>query len=290
MSTAASFLTSMASASRERAAAARQVAPEPMLRERIAALPPPAPLDLRSFLLIAEVKRVSPAAGPLEGSAGRLPIADRVRAYAAGGAGAISVLTEPTRFSGSLADLTSAAQATRIPVMRKDFLVDPYQLVEARAAGAAGVLLITRMLPGGQLLEMLDAAGTLGLFTLVESFDRPDLDRSAEALARAAPTGAGGPQVLLGVNARDLTTLRVTPHPDAFEALAPHFPPGSVRIGESGVESTDDAHRLGALGYHGALVGSALMLSPDPQTLCRELLAAGRAGLALRDRDEEPGR
>lgn len=269
--TTSSFLDDMAASSRARAAAAE---PEHALRAQIQALPPPPPLRTAPFFLIAELKRISPAAGPLDHHA--LPLEDRIRSYAAGGAAAISILTEPSRFGGSLEDLALAARSTALPVMRKDFLTHPIQLLEARAASAAGALLITRMLSDALLHDMLLAARDLNLFILLESFDRPDLDRSIAA-RDALPSSPTAPPILLGVNARDLATLRVTPHPDAFESLASCFPPDAIRVAESGVESTSDAHRLAALGYHAALVGSALMRATDPQTLCRELLAAAKS-------------
>jgi indole-3-glycerol phosphate synthase len=160
--------------------------------------------------------------------------------------------------------------------MRKDFLVSPYQLLEARAAGAGGVLLITAMLGDRELREMLRATHQLGLFALVEVFDLPDLQRAMAFISAAGPAVEGGRcRTLLGVNCRDLRTLKVDF--GRFAGLAPHLPRGVPCVAESGVESVSQAARVAGLGYDVALVGTALMRAPDPGRLARELLAAGRA-------------
>jgi len=185
----------MATGSRERADAAAARQPLAALRARCADLPPPLPLRRAGgFDLVAELKLRSPALGAL----GRAEddLAGRVTAYARAGAAAVSVLTEPSRFSGSLDHLEEAAAALAplgVPAMRKDFLVDPYQLYEARAAGAGGALLIVRMLSREALAEMLDCAGGLGLFVLIEAFDEADIDAAVEAL-----TSRGQPSLLTG--------------------------------------------------------------------------------------------
>ena len=268
------FLAQMAASSRARALAARAVCPpEQMLREARAQAPaPPLRLAPGDFGLIAEVKLRSPAAGRLAAASGA--VAERVRAYAAAGAAAVSILTEPQRFDGSLADLRTAAAALApqgVPTMRKDFLVDPYQIAEARAAGAGGVLLIVRMLEDSVLDAMIERARELALFVLVETFDASDIERLHTLIARM-----GGEGLLAGVNCRDLTTLAVVP--ERLESLALLLPRTVPRVAESGVATADDARRMGRAGYDLALVGSALMRSPDPVRLATALVHAGREG------------
>jgi len=267
----------MAARSRVRAEAAEHRRPAEPLARRVAGLPPPPPLRLsaQGFDLIAEVKRRSPSVGTLASSS--LKIATQARNYARGGAAAVSVLTEPAEFAGDLEHLKEAAAASApVPAMRKDFLVSPYQLLEARAAGAGGALLIAAMLSDHELRAMLQAAVGLGLFALVEVFDLPDLRRAVGHIAATGPAVQDGRcRMLLGVNCRDLRTLEVDF--GRFAALAPHLPRGVPCVAESGVESAAQAARVAGLGYGVALVGSALMRAPDPGSLARELLAAGRA-------------
>jgi len=229
-------------------------------------------LDPSGFDLIAELKLRSPAAGRL--GAPDESVAARVTAYARAGSAAVSVLTEPSRFDGTLDDLASAARALAplaVPAMRKDFLVDPYQVLEARAAGAGGVLAIVRMLSRGELDALLDCARALGLFVLLEAFDARDLE-----LVRDLVASHTGPHPLLaGVNCRDLGTLEVMPR--RLLELSPLLPPGTPCVAESGVTSPADVREIAAAGYRLALIGSALMRGGDPGTLARTLLAAGRA-------------
>ena len=271
------FLARMAASSRVRADAAETRRPAGPLAERVRQLPPPPPLRLspQGFDLIAEVKRRSPSAGTL--AAGALQIAAQARSYVRGGAAALSVLTEPAEFAGDLAHLKEvAATAAPVPAMRKDFLVSPYQLLEARAAGAGGVLLIAAMLSDRELRAMLGATHQLGMFALVEVFDLPDLERAAPVIRAAGPAIQDGRcRTLLGVNCRDLRTLQVDF--GRFSALAPHLPRGVPSVAESGVESVGQAARVAGLGYDVALVGTALMRASDPGRLAAELLAAGRA-------------
>lgn len=272
----ANFLARMAASSRARVAAAEERRPADLLARRVRELPPPSlRLSPQGFDLIAEVKRRSPSAGNL--AAGTLKIAAQARNYVQGGAAALSVLTEPFEFAGDLAHLKDAATtAAPVPAMRKDFLVSPYQLLEARAAGAGGVLLIAAMLTEYELREMLHATHQLGLFALVEVFDLPDLQRASAIIAAAGPAIEDGRcRTLLGVNCRDLRTLQVDF--GRFAALAPHLPRGVPAVAESGVESAAQAARVAGLGYHVALVGTALMRAADPGRLASELLAAGRA-------------
>jgi indole-3-glycerol phosphate synthase len=275
----ADFLATMAASSRARTEAARRVQPAAELDARIAGLAAPPPLRRTGgFGLIAELKLRSPAVGALSGSEAEADVAARVAQYAAAGAAAVSVLTEPTRFDGALAHLQEAAAtlaARGVPAMRKDFLVDPYQVLEARAAGAGGVLVILRMLGRPALEALIDSALEQALFVLLEAFDAADL-RLAQELVAARSTRAA--QLLVGVNCRDLTTLQVVP--GRLEALAPMlagaFPPEVARVAESGVASAADAARVAAAGYDLALVGSALMTGPDPAALAAAMLAAGR--------------
>lgn len=282
------FLTRMASTSQRRAAlaaAALEGSPregrgsaEEVLARRIARLPAPPALRLSSqgFDVIAEVKRRSPSAGSLAGKSLRVP--DQARQYVAGGAAALSVLTEPGEFHGHLDHLAQAAAASRpVPALRKDFLVAPLQVMEARAAGAGGVLLIAAMLDDRALKGLLDCVLALGMFALVEVFDRDELARVLPLLNRAGPAVApdGRVRLLLGVNCRDLRTLKVDF--GRFAQLAPHLPRHLPRVAESGVDSPGLAARVAELGYNLALVGTALMRAAQPDTLLAELLAAGRA-------------
>jgi indole-3-glycerol phosphate synthase len=272
------FLAAMAAASHERVARAIELCSQRELQTRITASPQPPGLLLseRGFDLIAEVKLRSPAAGQLRD--GSDDIGARVAAYADAGAAAISVLTEPSRFDGALAHVTQAAQglAGRIPVMRKDFLVDAYQVYEARLAGAGGVLIILRMLSRAEIEALLEAAAQLGLFALLEAFDEVDLKLAAELVRDYAQRVT----LLVGVNCRDLVTLKVVP--GRLEALAPRLPRSVPRVAESGVATGADAARLAAEGYDVALVGSALMQSGDPLKLAASMLSAGRAAVRPR--------
>lgn len=289
------FLDDMAAASRTRTGRARAREPLAALRRRCADLPrPPALRHGGRFEVIAELKLRSPAQGAL--SSADSDIGQRVADYAAAGAVAVSVLTEPQRFAGSLDHLRGAALALAgcgVPAMRKDFLVDPYQLYEARAAGAGGALLIVRMLALPQLEEMLDCARELGLFVLLEAFDEADLEVATGLVARHTATGTRGripdtsrprpalddelyrAPLLVGVNCRDLQTLEVVP--DRLAALALHLPQGRLRVAESGLSTPDDTARIARAGYDTALVGSALMRAPDPGALLQAMIAAGRA-------------
>ncbi len=273
----------MAQASRQRADAARASRPAAELRRRVAQLPPPPPLRLsaQGFDLIAELKLRSPALGTLRDARGE-DIPARVLDYAAAGAAAVSVLTEPSRFDGSLRHLEQAATALAprsVPVMRKDFLVDPYQVLEARAAGAGGVLVILRMLEPPVLEALVDEALALQMFVLLEAFDEADADL-AQALVEARPQA--GDALLVGLNCRDLVTLQVVP--GRLEALVDRLPARAPRVAESGLETAADAARLAARGYDLALVGGALMREGDPRRLAGEMLAAARAARGQRAR------
>lgn len=233
------------------------------------------------FDVIAEYKLQSPSAGDLSGHTSDLET--RVAAYAQGGACAVSVLTEPKRFGGTLLHLEQAAQVLaplRIPAMRKDFLVDPYQVMEARAAGAGGVLVIVRMLDPSRISALLDCAAMLKMFALIEAFDAADLEVAREVLAARK---AHDEQMLVGVNCRDLETLSVDL--SRLGALADQLPPGFTHVAESGVDSRENVKTVVDLGYHVALIGTTLMSSDDPRRLLGEMLAAGRErAMAVRAR------
>lgn len=224
----------------------------------------PAPRDFAGALrrcgagpvrLIAEVKRASPSAGAIrEGD----PLFFG-RAMAGGGAAAISVLTEERYFGGSLDDLARVAAGVPVPVMRKDFLVDPYQLLEARAAGASAALLIVAMLSDAELAAMLREAGALGLGALVEVHDRPELDRALAA-------GAG----IVGINNRNLQTLKVDT--GTTFALRPLVPPQTIVVSESGQRTREDLERLAEAGVDAVLIGEAVMRAEDVEGKVRELL------------------
>ena len=274
------FLDQMAESSRERVLAALSERPsnELLAAARETPEPPPLTLDAGGFDLIAEVKLRSPAVGKLK--SGDEDVSARVAGYASAGAAAISVLTEPTRFDGSMDHLRSAVNALRphgVPAMRKDFLVDPYQVIEARLAGAGGVLVILRMLPRAALEALIEQALALKLFVLLEAFHERDIE-VAHSLAVRYGGRAPNPshvEVLVGVNCRDLVTLKVVP--GRLEALVGRLPANVPRVAESGVGSPEDAQRMAAAGYDLALVGSALMKAGDPHQLVRGMLAAGRS-------------
>jgi indole-3-glycerol phosphate synthase len=269
----------MAASSRARSAAAQATLPERELRARLADLPAAPALNLESFDLIAEVKLRSPAIGLLKAAAEE-DVGARVATYANAGAAAVSILTEPSRFDGSLEDLSAGARALaplQVPAMRKDFLVDAYQVVEGRVAGAGGVLAIIRMLPRADLERLIDAALVLDMFVLLEAFDAADIE-VAHALVDARSGQRS--QLLVGINSRDLVTLKVVP--GRLDALASLLPADVKRVAESGVATPADAARMATCGYDLALVGSALMSADDPAALAGAMLAQARAAVDAR--------
>ncbi len=266
-----SFLERMAESSRARAKDARAREGLAALERRAASAPQPLPLRLDRFDLIAELKLRSPAMGTLADRG--FDASRQISAYAAGGAAAVSVLTEPEEFKGDHAQLATAAAALRplgCPVMRKDFLVDAVQLLEARAAGASGALLIAAMLSDGELDEMLAASADQGLFVLLEAFDTEDLERIARL---KLPTDRI--TVLVGINSRDLRTLAVDFA--RFVELASQIRRDVPAVAESGITSERDIETVAAAGYRLALVGSALMRDGDPRRSVEDFVAAGRA-------------
>ena len=269
-----SFLERMAQSSRERLTRAKAERSEAKLLEAALAQPAPPGIKLDTFSILAELKLHSPSEGQL--ATEDLDPRAQVVAYAQGGAAAVSVLTEPAAFHGSLERLEVAARALTplgCPAMRKDFLVAPYQVLEARLAGAGGVLLIIAMLDDGVLVEMLDCADQCGLFVLLEAFDSFDLERAKQLLAQRPP-GSAAP-VLVGVNSRDLKTLHVDT--GRFARLAPQLPEGYPAVAESGLASAADVTGVAQAGYSAALVGSALMRGGQPQLRVAELKAAGES-------------
>jgi indole-3-glycerol phosphate synthase len=199
--------------------------------------------------VIAEVKRRSPSKGELAEIPDPAALA---RSYAAGGAAAISVLTEPRRFGGSIEDLRAVRAAVDTPVLRKDFIVSTYQLVEARAAGADLALLIVAALPGEELRRRYDDARELGLTVLVEVHDEAETERAVDLGAE-----------LVGVNARDLRTLDVDEK--TFGRLAALIPDDRVKVAESGINGAEDVKRFVSEGARVVLVGEALVKDGDPQ-------------------------
>ena len=277
------LLTAMAQSSLTRLEQARAKESEQALWTRASDLPPPPRLKLSAegFDIIAECKLASPSAGDL--SAHTSGVESRVQAYAKGGACAVSVLTEPTRFGGTLEHLAQAAAVLasfNVPAMRKDFLVDPYQVMEGRAAGAGGVLVIVRMLDRSRITALLDCAAMLKMFVLLEAFDAADLAVAQEVLTLRK---AHNEQILVGLNCRDLDKLVI--ELARLEELGHLLPPGYPHVAESGVNSVQDVKTIVDVGYRIALIGTTLMASPEPCKLLCDLLTQGREhALAVRTR------
>ncbi|HLG54757.1 MAG TPA: indole-3-glycerol phosphate synthase TrpC [Vicinamibacterales bacterium] len=206
--------------------------------------------------VIAECKRRSPSRGVLAPQYDPVAIATQ---YEAGGAAAISVLTEPTFFDGSLAHVTAVRQAVGLPLLRKDFIVDEYQLLEARAAGADAVLLIVAALEQAELIRLQSRARELGLATLVEVHDEEELSRAIDSGAK-----------VVGVNNRNLRTLTVDV--SASDRLAARMPAGVIRVSESGLQTRADLERLAGAGYQAFLIGERFMTAPDPAKAIAELI------------------
>jgi indole-3-glycerol phosphate synthase len=234
-----------------------------VIKERVAhALPA---LDVLARLrqpgvaVIAEVKRSSPSAGAWAAIDDPAQLA---RDYEAGGATAISVLTEQRRFNGSLDDLRVVRASVDIPVLRKDFVISPYQVWEARAAGADMVLLIVAALEQNKLIGLRERIESLGMAALVEVHDEEEAVRAADAGAR-----------IIGVNARNLRTLDVDR--ETFGRVAPSLPDGAVKIAESGVRGPHDLLAVAAAGADAVLVGEGLVKQHDPRQAVADLVAAG---------------
>lgn len=253
------FLEEVARRRRQRVLEDQKKRPEALLRGEAGRCgPPPAP-PVKGFV-VAEIKRASPSRGPLDV---HLRSGSRAALYAGAGAGAVSVLREPDFFQGSLEDVREAAAAVAVPVLYKDFVVDPYQILEARWAGASWVLLLTRLLGGG-LSYYIQYAKNEGLLPLVEVHREAELEAALDAGA-----------ALVGINARDLTTLEVDL--GTVRRLLPRVPPSVTAVAESGLTSPAQIASLRGLGARGFLVGEALMQSRDPAGLLREMVHAAEA-------------
>ena len=261
------LLATIVAATRQAVRDRRRAIPETTLASRV-----PAGLDGRARFeaalsapvgpnVIAECKRRSPSRGILRRDYRPEALA---AAYERNGAAAVSVLTEPTFFDGSLDHLRAVRAAVGIPVLRKDFIVTPYQLLEAAAAGADAALLIAAALDDADLGALHARAAELGLGVLVEVHDADELDRAARAGA-----------TVVGVNNRNLRTLAVDV--EASHRLAGRLPAGTIGVAESGLRTSADLARLGAAGYSAFLIGETFMIAPDPGAALRDLLAGAPA-------------
>lgn len=233
------------------------------LHERIDAQAPA--LDAHTFLsrnemnVIAEVKRSSPSKGDLAPITDPAALAEK---YQEAGAAAVSVLTEQRRFGGSLADLDAVRSRIDIPVLRKDFMVDEYQFLEARAHGADIVLLIVAALSKSQLKDFYDLATELGMASLIEVHTQSELESAMDISPR-----------IVGVNSRNLKTLEVSS--SVFEELIPAIPSSVIRVAESGISTHADVAQAQKAGATAILVGESLVKSGDPISAMRELLGHG---------------
>lgn len=256
-----SYLSDLLAATRKRVDEAKRTITEEVLEQRIAALPAPRPLEARlrggATGIIAEIKRASPSAGDLDLG---LNAGGLAAAYASGGAAALSVLTEPDFFRGSLEDLEAAVPAGP-PVLRKDFILESFQVLESRAVGADAVLLIARVL-GDRLPALLEATRAAGLEALVEVVDEAELGAAEDA-------GAS----LVGVNHRDLTSFEIDPGRTA--RLAARAAASTTIVALSGVSTRSEVEALGAAGASAVLVGEALVTADDPAAKLEELLGTG---------------
>ena len=224
--------------------------------------------DSPRLKIIAEFKRRSPSAGIIRDD---LTVSEIVRCYERGGACAISILTDEEHFGGSVADLSAARSSTNLPLLRKDFIIDPIQILEAAAAGADAVLLIAAALDDVSLCSLRAVAeDELGLDALVEAHTPGELRRALNAGAR-----------IIGINNRDLRTFRVLLN--TSELLIAEAPADRILISESGLQSADSLLRLRKLGFRGFLIGEALMREHDPETALRDLVAAAENRQAMND-------
>lgn len=262
------ILSAILNATRHELERRKSAWPAEALRARLPDLPPPHSLTeaLRrpGVSIIAEIKRASPSRGALNAT---LDPAGLALAYALAGADAISVLTEPAYFRGSAADLQAVAAGLRaarrpLPVLRKDFIIDPYQLLEARIWGADAVLLITTALDDGALANLFEMALVLSLTPLVEVHDEWELER---ALPLTPP--------VIGINNRDLRDFHVSL--ETTRRLRPLIPATSFVVSESGIREPAHIRELAELGVHAALVGEALVTAGDPAAKLKELKEAG---------------
>ncbi|MGC4173728.1 indole-3-glycerol phosphate synthase TrpC [Demequina sp.] len=258
-----SVLDTIVAGVREDLARREQLTSMEALKERASRLP--SAIDARQILardevaVIAEVKRSSPSKGELAEIADPASLATE---YEAGGASVISVLTEERRFEGSLSDLDAVRAKVDIPILRKDFIVTPYQVWEARAHGADMVLLIVAALKQMALESLVERVHSLGMCALVEVHDTEEALRAADAGAR-----------VIGVNARNLKTLEVDRH--TFQRVAPTIPDGILRVAESGIRDSHDVVEYARMGADAVLVGEALVKDDNPRQAVAEMVAAG---------------
>jgi indole-3-glycerol phosphate synthase len=210
--------------------------------------------------VVAELKRSSPSKGMLDGS---LDAAARTALYVEGGAAALSILTEPSRFGGSLADLRDAQAAVEVPLLRKDFITDVVQLLEARAYGASAALLIARALSPAELATLAAAAVEIGLTPLIEVRDELELERALRV-----------PEAVIGVNNRDLETLII--HPDTGARIIPQVPADRIAIFESGITGPEGVQGAAEAGADAVLIGSVLSTAASPLELLRVLASVPR--------------
>ena len=278
------LLDAIVGATRSRVASAQQRESRPALERRAMERSP----DGAGFVaavsrtnrvnVIAECKRRSPSRGILRAAYEPAQIAS---GYESGGAAAISVLTEPGFFDGSLAHLEAVRAAVKIPLLRKDFIVDEYQLLEARAAGADAILLIVAALSDADLERLAAAADRLGLAALVEVHSAAECTRALACLGGGKPLRGDKPSglsLVIGVNNRNLRTLKVDL--DASHLIARSLPDDVVAISESGLKTPDDLRSMTALGYDAFLIGERFMVTPDP--------GAALAGLLESLKSKEP--
>lgn len=223
--------------------------PERSLRETIE--------NAQKLALIAELKRKSPSRGMLRERFDPVSLGQDLEAA---GASALSVLTDEYYFEGNLEFMRDVKQFTEVPVMRKDFIIDPYQVYEAVFHGADAVLLIVRILPEENLINCLQVAESLGIDALVEV-------HSSDDLQSALSCGAN----MIGINRRDLNTLEI--NTSLTEQLIPEIPSGKIIVAESGIHNAQDVARMKALGVHALLIGEALMIAPDPAMKVKQLFS-----------------
>jgi indole-3-glycerol phosphate synthase len=258
------LLTRITAYKREEIAEAKKQRPPSALREQAASIAPPrgflAAIEQRQqqdeYALIAEVKKKSPSKGLIRAN---FDPAELARAYEAGGATCISVLTDGPSFDGSLDHLGVVRRTVGLPLLRKDFMLDPYQVVESRAWGADAILLMLSTVDDDTALALEDAAREFGMDVLVEVHDGEELERAAQLRSR-----------LIGINNRDLKTMETSLA--TAEDLAPHVPEGKVIVGESGLRTPEDLKRMAAADITAFLVGESLARVHDVESATRALL------------------